>query len=59
MDRTNRKFGETNINVLTPAITCRGVAFPILIAMLDKRGNSHTQEQISENQTNGRKSVSE
>ncbi|MDR3268041.1 MAG: IS4 family transposase, partial [Tannerella sp.] len=41
MDRTNWKFGETNINVLTLAITCQGVAFPILIAMLDKCGNTH------------------
>jgi len=47
MDRTNWKFGETNINVLTLAIVYQGVAFPILISMLDKRGNSHTQERIS------------
>ena len=47
MDRTNWKFGETNINVLTLAIVYDGVAFPILISMLDKRGNSHTQERIA------------
>ena len=46
MDRTNWKFGETNINVLTLAITYQGVAFPLLMAMLDKRGNSDTQERI-------------
>ena len=46
MDRTNWRFGETNINVLTLAIVYQGVAFPILISMLDKRGNSHTQERI-------------
>ena len=46
MDRTNWKFGETNINVLTLAIVYQGVAFPILISMLDKRGNSDTQERI-------------
>jgi hypothetical protein len=46
MDRTNWKFGETNINVLTLAIVYQGVAFPILISMLDKRGSSHTQERI-------------
>jgi hypothetical protein len=46
MDRTNWKFGETNINVLTLAIVYDGVAFPVLISMLDKRGNSHTQERI-------------
>jgi len=47
MDRTNWKFGETNINILTLAIVYQGVAFPILISMLDKRGNSHTQERIA------------
>ena len=46
MDRTNWKFGRTNINVLTLAIVYQGVAFPILISMLDKRGNSHTGERI-------------
>ena len=46
MDRTNWKFGETNINVLTLAIVYQGVAFPILISMLDKCGNSHTNERI-------------
>ena len=46
MDRTNWKFGQTNINVLTLGIVYQGVAFPILISMLDKRGNSHTQERI-------------
>ena len=47
MDRTNWKFGETNINVLTLAIVYKGVAFPILISMLDKRGNSNTPERIA------------
>jgi hypothetical protein len=47
MDRTNWKFGKKNINVLTLAIVYQGIAFPILIKMLDKRGNSHTQERIS------------
>jgi len=47
MDRTNWKFGETNINVLALAIVYDGVAFPILISMLDKRGTSHTQERIA------------
>ena len=46
MDRTNWKFGKTNINVPTLAVVYRGVAFPILISMLDKRGNLHTQERI-------------
>jgi hypothetical protein len=46
MDRTNWKFGEVNINVLTLAIVYEGVAFPLLISMLDKRGNSDTQERM-------------
>ncbi|MDR1055900.1 MAG: hypothetical protein LBL90_08810 [Prevotellaceae bacterium] len=46
MDRTSWKFGKTNINVLTLAIAYDGVAFPILISMLDKRGNSHTRERV-------------
>jgi hypothetical protein len=46
MDRTNWKFGDTDINVLTLAVVYQGVAFPLLISMLDKRGNSHTQERI-------------
>jgi hypothetical protein len=46
MDRTNWTFGETNINVLTLAIVYQGVTFPILMLMLDKRGNSDTAERI-------------
>lgn len=47
MDRTNWQFGATDINVLTLAIVYDGVAFPVLISMLDKRGNSNTQERIA------------
>ena len=32
IDRTNWKFGEFNINILTP-----GIAFPLLFSLLDKR----------------------
>ena len=46
MDRTNWKFGETNINVLTLAIVYQGIAFPILMLMLDKRGNSDMPERM-------------
>ena len=46
MDRTNWQFGKTDINVLTLAIVYKGVAFPILVSMLDKRGNSNTKERI-------------
>jgi hypothetical protein len=46
MDRTNWKFGQTNINVLTLAVVYQGAAFPLLIVMLDKQGNSDTTERI-------------
>jgi hypothetical protein len=46
MDRTNWKFGETNINALVLTITYQGVAFPILFKLLPKRGNSNTTERI-------------
>lgn len=47
MDRTNWKFGKTNINILVIAIAYQGVAFPIMFLMMDKFGNSSTRERIS------------
>lgn len=46
MDRTNWKFGVFNINVLMLAVVYKGVAFPLMISMLNKGGNSDTQERI-------------
>ncbi len=46
MDRTNWKFGETNINILVIGIVHQGVAFPLLLKMMDKFGNSNTLERI-------------
>jgi hypothetical protein len=46
IDRTNWKFGQTNINILVLAIVYKGVAFPILFKLMPKRGNSHTAERI-------------
>jgi hypothetical protein len=46
-DRANRKFGSLNINVLMLSVGCKGVAFPLMFSMLNKRGNSHTQERIN------------
>jgi len=46
MDRTNWKFGKNDINVLALTIVYQGVSFPIMISMLDKRGNSNTNERI-------------
>lgn len=47
MDRTNWKFGDTNINILTLAIVYQGVGFPILYRMMPKFGNSNTAERIA------------
>ena len=46
LDRTNWKFGTTNINVLALAVVYQGVAFPILFKMMPKFGNSSTTERI-------------
>ena len=45
MDRTNWKFGRTNINVLMIAICYKGIAYPILWQLLLKAGNSNTAER--------------
>lgn len=47
MDRTNWKFGSSNINALVIAITYKGVAFPVIFSLLDKKGNSNTTERIA------------
>ncbi len=46
MDRTNWKFGASNINILVLAIVYQGVAFPVLFKMMPKFGNSSTSERI-------------
>lgn len=46
IDRTNWKFGKTDINILMLGIVYHGVAFPLLFSMLNKRGNSNSQERI-------------
>lgn len=46
MDRTNWKFGESNINILMLGISYRNIAIPLMFRMLDKRGNSNTKERI-------------
>lgn len=45
MDRTNWKFGNVNINILMLGITYKGIAFPLLFKLLDKRGNSNWEER--------------
>ena len=46
MDRTNWKFSTTNINILTLGIIYEGMAFPIVFKMMDKHGNSNTEERM-------------
>lgn len=47
IDRTNWKFGKTDINIFMLGIVYQGVAFPLLFSMLQKRGNSNSQERIN------------
>ena len=46
IDRTNWKFGKTNINIFMLGVTYKGVAFPLIFSMLSKRGNSNCGERI-------------
>ncbi len=46
IDRTNWQFGNQNINILTLTVYSHGVGLPILVQMLDKKGNSNAQERI-------------
>lgn len=42
IDRTNWKFGQTNINIFMLGVVYKGVAFPLLFTVLDKTGNSNS-----------------
>lgn len=46
LDRTNWKFGEKNINILMLGVCYKNVCFPLMFKMLDKRGNSNSDERI-------------
>src|SRR5690606_8447880 len=46
MDRTNWKFGAKNINILMLGVAYKGIAFPLMFKMLNKKGNSNTDERI-------------
>lgn len=47
IDRTNWKFGQTDINIFMLAIAHEGVAYPLMFTMLPKRGNSNSLERIA------------
>lgn len=46
IDRTTWEFGDCVINILMLGVVHHGVAFPLLWWMLDKKGNSNTDERI-------------
>ena len=45
MDRTNWKFSDTNINILTVGIIYDGMACALVFKMMNKHGNSNTEER--------------
>jgi hypothetical protein len=47
IDRTNWKFGETDINIFALTIYYKGTSVPILFTMLNKQGNSNQCERIN------------
>jgi Transposase DDE domain len=47
IDRTNWRWGKTDINILTLAIAFKGIAIPIYWDLLDSKGNSDTSERIA------------
>ena len=46
LDRTTWEFGSCVHNILMLGVVHNGVAFPLLWLMLNKKGNSHTDERI-------------
>lgn len=47
IDRTNWKWGKADINILTLGIAFKGMAIPIYWELLEKRGNSDTEERVA------------
>ena len=46
VDRTQWDVGTTTVNILTLGVVHEGIAFPLVWTMLDKKGNSNTDERI-------------
>ena len=46
LDRTNWSFGKTQFNILMLGVVHQGIAYPLLWTMLDKRGNSNSDERM-------------
>src|SRR5215211_8838265 len=47
LDRTDWQLGKTPLNILVLGIVYKGVAIPVLWTILEKRGNSNTEERIA------------
>jgi hypothetical protein len=47
LDRANWSFGAVNFNILMLGIVHEGIAFPVMWTLLDKRGNSNSDERIA------------
>lgn len=45
MDRTNWKFGKTDINILMISVCYKGVGIPLIWKLLPKKGNSNREER--------------
>jgi hypothetical protein len=46
IDRTNWKFGKSDINIFAMTIYYHGLGVPIFWEMLEKRGNSNIPERV-------------
>jgi len=46
MDRTNWKFGNSNVNILMLGVCYKNMAIPLIFNMLDKQENSDSAERI-------------
>jgi hypothetical protein len=46
LDRTEWSFGSTRFNILMLGVIHQGIAIPLIWQMLDKKGNSDTEERL-------------
>jgi hypothetical protein len=46
LDRTNWRYGESDINALVIGLVHAGVSVPVACEMLDKKGNSNSAERV-------------
>ena len=46
IDRTNWSFGTCHINILCLGVVSQGIAIPLVWTMLQKRGNSNSEERM-------------